>query len=58
MGSVKSASTDYNESNQPNPKSLIHIGSEKSLFELRVLKNGLFHFFHILCSTEKFTFSP
>ncbi len=55
MGSVKSSSTDYNESNKSNPKSLAHIGSEKSLVLPGVSKNELFHFFH---STEKFTFLP
>ncbi len=55
MGSVKSFSTDYNESIKHNIKSLAHMGSEKSLVELGVLQNELFHFFH---STKKFTFSP
>ncbi len=50
--------TDYNGSNKPTPKSLAHTGSEKSLVELRVPKNDLIHFFHIFCSTEKFTFHP
>ncbi len=45
MGSVKSSSTDYNESNEPNPKSLAHIRSEKSLVELGVPKNKLSYFF-------------
>ncbi len=53
--SAKSPSTDYNELNKPTPKSLAHIGFEKSLVELRVLKNELFHIFF---STEKFTFYP
>ncbi len=55
MGSVKSSSTDNNESKKPNLKSLAYIGSQKSLIELAVAKNELFHIFH---STEKFTFSP
>ncbi len=55
MGRVKSSSTDYNELNKPNPKPLAHIGCEKSLVQLGVPKNELFHFFHF---TEKFTFSP
>ncbi len=54
MSGVKS-STDYNGSNNPNPKSVAHIESEESLVNIGVLKNELFHFFH---STEKFTFSP
>ncbi len=44
--SAKSSSTDYNESNKSVPKSLAYIGSEKSLFELEVPKNELFHFSH------------
>ncbi len=55
VGGIKSTSTDYNESNKPNSKSLAHIGSEKSLV---VPKNKLFHFFHIFHSTENFTCSP
>ncbi len=39
--SAKASSTDYNESNKPIPKSLSHIGSEKSLVELGVPENGL-----------------
>ncbi len=42
----------------PNWKSLAHIESKKSLAGFRVPKNELFHFFHIFCSTEKFTFLP
>ncbi len=34
--SAKSLSTDNNESNKPNPKSLTDIGCEKSLVELGV----------------------
>ncbi len=37
--SAKSSSTDYNESNKPNQKSLTHVGSEKPLVELEVPKN-------------------
>ncbi len=58
MYSVKLSSTDYNESTKPNPKSLAYIGSKKSLVELGVPKNELFHFFSNFSSTEKFTFSP
>ncbi len=43
--SAKSSSTDYKESNKPTPKSLAHIGSEKSLVELGIPKNELFHVF-------------
>ncbi len=42
---AKSSNTDYNASNKPTPKSLAHIGSEKSLVEFEVPKNELFHFF-------------
>ncbi len=53
MSSVKSSSTDYNESNKPNKpnlKSLAHIGSGKSLVELGVPKNETFFFSHFsLC---------
>ncbi len=42
--SAKLSSTDYNESNKPTLKSLAHIGSKKSLVELRVPKNELSHF--------------
>ncbi len=45
VSSVKSSSTDYNESNKPNSKSLDHIRSEKSFVKLGVPKNELFHFF-------------
>ncbi len=47
MGGIKSSSTDYNELNKPNLKSLAHIGSEESLVELEVPKNELMSFFHI-----------
>ncbi len=43
--SAKSSRTDYDESNKPNLKTLAHIESEKSLVELGVPKNELFHFF-------------
>ncbi len=58
--SVKSSRTDYscNVSNKSNLKSLAHIGTEKSLVELGVLKNEIFHFFHMFRSIKKFTFSP
>ncbi len=44
--SAKLPSTGYNESNKPTPKSLSHIGSEKSLVELRVTENELLTFSH------------
>ncbi len=53
--SAKSASTDYTQSNKPTLKFLAHVGSEKSLVELGVPKNELFHIFR---STEEFTFYP
>ncbi len=37
--SAKLSSTDYNEFNKPNPRSLAHIGSEKSLVELGIPEN-------------------
>ncbi len=43
--SAKLSSTDYNEWNKPTWKSLAHTGPEKSLVELGVPKNELFHFF-------------
>ncbi len=43
---AKSSSTDYNQWNKPTPKSLAHTGSKKSLVELGVSKNELFHFSH------------
>ncbi len=55
---VKSSSSDYNESNKSNSKSLAYIGSKKSLVVRGVPKNEFFHFFYIFRSTEKFTFSP
>ncbi len=58
FGSVKSSSTDYNESNKPNLKFLAHIGSKKSLVELCVSKNELSDFFHIFRFTEKLIFQP
>ncbi len=54
-GSVKLSSTDYNELNKPNQKSLAYIRSKKSLFKFGVLKNKFFYFFHIFHS--KFNFS-
>ncbi len=57
MDSVKSWSTDYNELNEPNPRSLAYIGPKKSLVELGVPKNEIFHCFHIFPSIEKFAFS-
>ncbi len=38
---AKSSSTDNNELNKPNLKSLVHVGSEKSLVELGIRKNEL-----------------
>ncbi len=37
--SAKSSSSDYDESNEPNTKSLARIRSEKSLVELKSSKN-------------------
>ncbi len=54
IGNVKLSSTDNNEPNKPNPKSLAHIESEKSLVELGVPKNEFSLIFH---STENFTIS-
>ncbi len=45
MSGVKLSSADYNGSNKPNPKSLAHIESEKSLVKVGVPKNELFTFF-------------
>ncbi len=42
---AKSSGTDYNESNKPTLKALARMGPEKSLVELGVPKNELFHFF-------------
>ncbi len=42
---AKLSSNDYNESNTPNPKSLAHVGSEKSLVELKFQKMNVFTFF-------------
>ncbi len=55
--SAKSSSTDYNESNKPSPKSLSHIGSEKSLAELGVPKNELFHFFTFFALLKSLLFT-
>ncbi len=52
MGRVKSSSTDHKESNKPNSKFL---ANHLSNFEFQ--KMSFFTFFHIFCSTEKFTFS-
>ncbi len=46
--SAKLSSTYYNESNKPTAKSVAHTGSEKSLVELGVPKNELFHFFTLV----------
>ncbi len=43
--SAKLSSPDYNDLNKTTPKSVAHIGSKKSLAELRVQKNELFRFF-------------
>ncbi len=53
--SAKSSSIDYNKYNKPTPKCLAQIRSEKSLVELGVPKNELFHIFRY---TEKFNFYP
>ncbi len=55
--SEKLSSTDYNESNKPTPKSLAHIGSEKSLVELGVPKNELYHFFTFFALLESLLFT-
>ncbi len=44
--SAKLSSNDYNESNKPNPKSLAHVGSEKSLVELEFQKMNFLLFSH------------
>ncbi len=46
---AKLSSTDYNESNKPNLKSLADIGSKKSLVEIGVTKNKLSLFSHHRC---------
>ncbi len=48
MGSIKSSSIDYNESNKSHSKSLAHIGSAKSLVELGVPKMNFFTFLVLL----------
>ncbi len=58
MGSVKSSSTDYNESNKPKWKSLAHIGSEKSLVELSVPKNRFSLFFTFFTLLNSLLFYP
>ncbi len=55
---VKSSSTNYNESNKPNPKSLSYIESKKSFVQLGVLKNVLFHSFHIFAVLKNLLFHP
>ncbi len=50
--SAKSSSTDYNESISNPEIPPPHTGSEKSLVELGIPKNGFFHVF----VTGKFTF--
>ncbi len=44
---AKLSSTDYKESNKPNPKSLAYIGSKKLLLKLGVPKNKLSLFSHV-----------
>ncbi len=56
--SAKLSSGDYDESYEPNPKSLARAGSEKSLVELEYKKMSFFTFFRILLSTKKLTFHP
>ncbi len=53
IGNVKSSSTDYNESNNPNLKYLTHIGSEKSLVELEIQKLSFFTFFFTFFALQK-----
>ncbi len=57
MGSVKSSSTDYKESNKPNTKFQAQ-GLENRLSHLEFRKMSFFTFIYIFCSTEKLTFSP
>ncbi len=47
MVDAKLSSTGYNKSNEPNPRSITHIESEKSLIELGVPKNGAFSHFSL-----------
>ncbi len=54
---AKLSSTYYNESNKPNPKSLARIRSEKSLVEIRVPENELFHFFYIFALLKGLLFT-
>ncbi len=54
---AKSSSTDYNKSNKLTPKSLAHIRSEKSLVELRLPKNELFHFFTFFAPLKSLLFT-
>ncbi len=44
---AKLSSTDYNESNKPNPKTLAYVGSKKLLVELGVPKKELSLFSHV-----------
>ncbi len=55
---AKSSSTDYNEPNKPIRISLTHIESEKSLVELGVPKNELFHFFTFFAPLKSLLFTP
>ncbi len=54
--SAQLSSTDNNESNKPTPKSLAHTGSEKSLVELGLQKNKLFHFFTFFAQPKSLLF--
>ncbi len=55
--STKSSSTDHNKWNKPTTKSLAYIGSEKSLAELGVPKNKLFHFFAVFTLPKSLLFT-
>ncbi len=54
----KSSSTDYNEANEPTPKSLAHIKSKKLLVELEVPKIELFHFFTFFALLKSLLLTP
>ncbi len=55
--SAKSSITDYNESNNSTWKSLPHMRSVKSLIELEVPKNQLFHFFTFFAPLKSLLFT-
>ncbi len=56
--SVKLSSYDYNEANKPNPKSLAHVGSEKSLVEFEFQKMSFFFFFKFISLPKSLLFTP